>query len=129
MFATADRALIAQRNNDLGGYGTLRGLRYREMPGDQSVMNNFELWIGGHNTFLIDPYLVLFLDSGYARPLPTTPTTDQWQNFKGIRMDDLRHTAGVSVMDDDGSWRLSVARELQNAQADWRFELRLQARL
>lgn len=129
MFATADQALIAQRNNDLGGYGTLRGLRYREMPGDQSVANNLELWIGSRESFLIDPYLVLFLDSGFARQWTATPTEAQWQKFEGIRIGDLRHTAGVSIMDEDGDWRLSVARELQNSQADWRFELRLQARL
>ncbi|MCF7796719.1 MAG: polymer-forming cytoskeletal protein [Lentisphaeria bacterium] len=129
MFATSDQSLIGQRNNDLGGYGTLRGLRYREMPGDQSVLNNLELWIGSRESFLIDPYLVLFLDSGFARQWVGAPTDEQWQNFQGIRISDLRHSAGVSVMDEDGSWRLSVARELQNSNADWRFELRLQARL
>lgn len=129
MFATADQSLIAQRNNDLGGYGTLRGMRYREMAGDQSVLNNLELWIGSRESFLIDPYLVLFLDSGFARPWVVNPSDAQWQKFEGIRLSDLRHSAGVSIMDGDGSWRLSVARELQNSNADWRFELRLQARL
>ncbi|MCF7800968.1 MAG: hypothetical protein K9N34_03005 [Candidatus Marinimicrobia bacterium] len=129
VFATADQGLIPQRNNDLGGYGSLRGLRYREMPGDQSVLNNLELWIGSRESFLIDPYLVLFLDSGFARQWVSNPSDAQWQNFEGIRMSDLRHSAGVSLMDEDGSWRLSVARELQNSNADWRFELRLQARL
>jgi len=129
VFATSDGVLVPQRNNDLGGYGSLRGLRYREMAGDQSVMNNVELWIGNHDSFFIDPYLVLFLDSGYARPWSGVPTTDQWQKFEGIRLSDLRHTAGASIMDEDGDWRLSVARELENANAAWRFELRLQARL
>lgn len=129
VFATSDRALIPQRNNDLGGYGTLRGLRFREIPGDQSVLNTVELWIGNHDSFFIDPYLVLFLDSGFARSWIATPTTDQWQRFKGIRVNDLRHSAGASIMDDEDHWRLSVARELQNSSSDWRFELRLQARL
>lgn len=129
VFATTDAALIPQRNNDIGGYGSVRGLRYREIPGDQSVMNNFELWIGNRDSFLIDPYLVIFLDSGYARPWTATPSKDEWQKFKGISLGDLHHTMGVSILDDEGHWRLSVAKELQNSQADWRFELRLRARL
>ena len=80
---------------------------------------------------MINPYLVLFLDSGFARPWDpiTPPTKDQWQKFRGIHTSDLRHTAGVSVVADDGDWRLSVARELNAVQADWRFELRLQTSL
>lgn len=75
--------LPIQRKFIIGGFGTLRGYRFREFMGDNLLLANVEF---GRKTTFYGMFLVFFVDVGYV-----------WDDSSLINFDDAKISPGIAI--------------------------------
>ena len=104
-----------QKLFDLGGISTLRGYDYKAFTGDRMLLGNIEYQIdwdrldwAPYIPILGEFNLILFADAGLA-----------WyknkKDFGKLKVDDLFSNIGIAFTNDDGSFRLNIAKRTDRA--------------
>lgn len=129
MIGSSEGDLPLQKNFELGGISTLRGLRFKELAGNSMLLVNLEYRI--HSRFLGSEIpligehfsLILFTDVGDAWRAPNL--YDVSDRLKMLKWKHLKHNVGIALADPDGDYRLNIARRTDVSDNDFVITFRI----
>jgi len=129
MLGSSEGDLPFQKDFELGGISTLRGLRFKELSGNSMLLVNLEYRI--HSRFLGSEIplfgehfsLILFTDIGDAWISPNT--YDITDRLRMLEWNHLKHDIGIALADPEGDYRLNIARRTDKSNNDFVITFRI----
>lgn len=129
MFGASRGLLPVQRMFYLGGIGTLRGIRYKELSGSHVFLTNVEylfnprgILTGPPSWFLEDFKLALFFDAGAVTTGDIGGIDDY---FNKLSKDVMKHNVGIGITTQDEDLRVDFAWRTDIKSKPLRVTLRL----
>jgi hypothetical protein len=118
--STSTDTLPEQRRFDLGGIESLRGFPFKAFTGDRMILGNVYYIFGGDLLGRTDIPIVrslqfiLFTDTGLA-----------FNQFKDLRVKDLKTDMGIAIADLENTFRVNFAKRLDRGKDSIEITVRL----
>lgn len=128
---TAKGDLPDQYRYDLGGFSSLRGYDFKQFTGDRMILINLEYWIDadhhwGADVPVDDLGVGVFFDAGSA--WFADDRSDPFEGVQGLvdtgsraNEPELKRSFGFGLGTVDQSFRVDIARPLDDEDESWRF--------